>query len=95
MMSESAMHVVKPVVVRISLADTSIVKAARNGIPTSHGGKGADDLILSRDCESYVPKISFICSARCVTKVRKVVYVEDLRSLWYDKRDQRSLTAKC
>ena len=56
-MSESAMHVVKPVVVNMSLADTSIVKAARSDIPTSHRGKSVSDLILSRDRKWYVPKI--------------------------------------
>ena len=94
-MSEFAMHVVKPVVLRMSLADTSIVEAARSGIPTSHRGRGAGDLILSRDREWYVPKIYYICSARCVTKGRKVVYVEDFQSVWYDERDQRNLKAKC
>ena len=46
-MSELSMHVVKPVVVRISLADTIIVDAARNGIPTSHREDSDSDLILS------------------------------------------------
>lgn len=28
----------------------------------------------------------FVCSARCVTQGRKVVYVEDFRSIWYEER---------
>ena len=50
-MSEFSMHDVKPVVVRISLADTVIVDAARNGIPTSHLEDSDGDLILSRNSE--------------------------------------------
>ena len=48
-MSEFAMHVVKPVVVRTSLADTVIVDAARNGIPISHRGDSDGNLILGEN----------------------------------------------
>lgn len=48
-MSEFAMHVVKPVVDRTSLADTIIVKAARSGIPISHREDNSGDFILNRD----------------------------------------------
>lgn len=50
-MSEFSMQVVKPVVVRTSLADTVIVDAARNGIPTSHREDSDGDLILSMDSQ--------------------------------------------
>ena len=49
MISESAMHVVKPVVVKMSLADTIDVNAARSGIPTSHREQTGSDLILNRN----------------------------------------------
>lgn len=60
MMSEFAMHVVKPVVVRTSLADTVIVEAARNSIPTSHREDSDGDLILSRNSkEMFVRSFSY------------------------------------
>ena len=51
MMSEFAIHVVKPVVLRISLADTVDVKTARSGISTSHREESSGDLILNRNCK--------------------------------------------
>lgn len=51
------MHVVKPVVVRTSLADTIIVRAARSAIATSHCEESWGDFILKRNCEKYGPKI--------------------------------------
>ena len=60
MMSEFAMHVVKPVVVRTSLADTVIVDAARNGIPTSHREDSDGDLILGRNSgEGFLRSFSY------------------------------------
>ena len=44
--SEFAMHVVKPVVDRTSLADTIIVKAAKSGIPIIHRENNSSDFIL-------------------------------------------------
>ncbi len=54
-MFEFARHVVKPVVVRTSLADTIIVKAARNSMPKSHRDEGGSGLILNRDCQKMLP----------------------------------------
>lgn len=57
------MHVVKPDVVRMSLADTITVKAARSGIPTSHRGDSDRDLIVNRDWgRTGVPGILSMCS---------------------------------
>ena len=53
-MSEFSMHVVKPVVVSTSLADTVIVDAARNGIPTSHREDSDGGLILSSNGEERI-----------------------------------------
>ena len=53
-MSEFAMHVEKPVVLRTSLADTIIVKAARSGILTSHREESDGDVILDRDFASNI-----------------------------------------
>ncbi len=61
MTSEFAIQVVKPVVVRISLADTIAVKAPRSGIPTSHRGEGGGDLIVRRGCgKTICSRISFL-----------------------------------
>ena len=62
-MSEFSMHVVKPVVVRTSLADTVIVDAARNGIPTSHREDSDGGLILSRNSEERIRR-----SLSCATQ---------------------------
>ena len=62
-MSEFSMHVVKPVVVRTSLADTVIVDAARNGIPTSHREDSDNDLILGRNSEGMFPRC-FSCATQ-------------------------------
>ena len=83
MTSEFAMQVVKPVVVRISLADTIAVKAPRSGIPTSHRGEGGGDLIVNRVCEeiNMFPNIFSVCSARCLRGRRKVGYAEGYKRI--------------
>ena len=58
MMSEFAMHVVKPVVVRTSLADTVIVDAARNGILISHREESDGNIILNRNSKEMFLKSS-------------------------------------
>ena len=50
-MSESTIHVVKPVVFRTSLADAMIVKSARSGINISHREESRGDLILRKGCD--------------------------------------------
>ena len=49
------MHVVKPVVVKMSLADTINVNVARSGIPTSHREGTGGDLILNRNQKKAIP----------------------------------------
>ena len=70
------MHVVKPVVVRTSLADTNLVTAARSSIPTSHREESGGNPILVTDGEGYAPSIFFMCRARCLTRGREVVYAK-------------------
>ena len=65
--SEFAMHVVKPAVVKTSLADTVMVSAARNGIPTSHREQCGNDLILSENSEEGVPR-SFYMQHEALTR---------------------------
>lgn len=75
--SESAMHVVKPVVFRISLAVTTVVKAARRGTPTSHRDESGRELILGKDSGKSVSKIFLWCHARCLAGGRQAVYTQE------------------
>ena len=77
-MSEFSMHVVKPVVVRTSLADTVMVDAARNGIPTSHREGSDNDLIFGRNSEEMFPR-SFSCATQGAEQKAVGRYVKGIR----------------
>ena len=97
MTSEFAIQVVKPVVVRISLADTIAVKAPRSGIPINHRGESGGDLIVNRDCERKLcSRISFLYGAPDAQQdAVRLDIRKNIKGFVYGEGDQVNLEAKC
>lgn len=94
-MSEFAMHVVKPVVDRTSLADTIIVKAARSGIPISHREDNSGDFILNRDYENMFTRSFSYAAGGPQQEAARLYMWKEMKSLGIWQGRPGTLEAEC